>query len=160
MSNIEEQGLNSMALKVYEAVPLGEAWTRSQIHGELRRQGRNVDVPTVEACLHALRGHKLIREPKGGHYMRVPVKAEKPSAKDSTEYFRRTDHMGAPAAQPKKPENDTVLEDMAQLASDLREHAKAGEALAQRLDDLALKVNAAMADIEKVKQLKGLLQGL
>lgn len=49
-----EQALNGAAQKILEAVPLAEAWSPSQIYGELRRAGKNIGMDVVRGSLARL----------------------------------------------------------------------------------------------------------
>lgn len=55
-------GLNGVATKVFHAVPLCEAWTASQILGELRRQQYGYRLDVVEGSLAKVVDAGLVRQ--------------------------------------------------------------------------------------------------
>lgn len=48
------RNLTTIARKVYEFVPIQEAWDCSQVCGEMRRQGVSNDLRLVAGCLNSL----------------------------------------------------------------------------------------------------------
>ena len=61
--------------KVYDAVPMSEAWDHSQIIGELRRVGHSMrDMSVVLGCLDTLRRQGLVNEPQKGFFSRVQIR--------------------------------------------------------------------------------------
>ena len=71
------RGLNATEAKVLDCVPLQDAWSPSQIHQELYRQGKSVAFDVVAACLHALSEYGLIKF-KARKYTRVDYERVKP----------------------------------------------------------------------------------
>lgn len=72
-----ESGLNVMARKVLDAVPIAEVWNLHQITQEVNRHGRNVDPKVVQGCLRTLTDAGLIKETMRDkawikHEIRVP----------------------------------------------------------------------------------------
>ena len=66
--------------KVYDAVPMSEAWDHSQIIGELRRVGHSMrDMSVVLGCLDTLRRQGLVNEPQKGFFSRVQIRDPKPT---------------------------------------------------------------------------------
>lgn len=63
-----EVNLSGVEKKIFEAVPIGEAWDTGKMGIELRRLGHNIDPRTITACCGKLAGTKLIREPKKGWF--------------------------------------------------------------------------------------------
>jgi hypothetical protein len=55
-------GMNSTAVKVYEAVPIAGQWSLNQITAEMRRAGINVDSRAVFGCLGVGAGRPGCRE--------------------------------------------------------------------------------------------------
>lgn len=73
--------LNAPVKKVYEAVPMTDAWNHSQIIAELQRNGHSMrDMNAVLGCLDTLRRHGLVSEPHQGAFIRVQIKDPKPPA--------------------------------------------------------------------------------
>lgn len=72
------QGLNSIARKVYDAVPTNEAWPASKIRTLIPG---NPDMNVVKGCLGKMKEDGLVKEVLGRRYLRVEVKgaqAEEP----------------------------------------------------------------------------------
>lgn len=68
-------GQTGAAKKVYEAVPISEAWATSQIVTELRRLGStSMEHHIARGCLRALSDGGLILEQPKGQYRRRPVR--------------------------------------------------------------------------------------
>jgi hypothetical protein len=181
--------LTGTARKVFEVVPIAEAWTPQQIVGELRRSRVSFDFSCVAGCLRTLESQGLIRREPGERYTREPMIDPAPSKKD--EPMTTEAPPPAPAALPiapadpgKKPK-PTPSERIAYFASklrseagelrarakDLRSEAEALEARAQSfghiagdIEDAALdwqaEEEASSAEYGKLKQLAGLLRSL
>lgn len=65
------QGLNSMARKVYDAVPSDEPWPASKIRTLITG---NPDMNVVKGCLGKMKTDGLVKEVLGRKYLRVEVK--------------------------------------------------------------------------------------
>ena len=66
------QGLNTIALKVYESVPASEPWAASVICAAM--PGNN-DLHVIKGCLGKLKADGLIKEVSGRRFIQVEVKA-------------------------------------------------------------------------------------
>lgn len=136
-------GLSSIALKVYEAVPINEAWTAPQINGELRRKGITKPGDIVEGCLSNLVDNGLVLERPTGTFRRVEVREpeKKPMA------------VVTPIAAPAPVDPLHVLGALSQRVRQL----------ADEIDTIALQVDGMFAavakDSEKLRQLQNLLKG-
>lgn len=61
------QGQTNLARKVFEVVPIREAWPAIQIRNALKEVERsNADLRVVRGCLATLREIGLVREPEPG----------------------------------------------------------------------------------------------
>lgn len=160
-----ESGLNSMARKVLDAVPIQEAWTTSDVVGEMRRQGQNVDFRVVAGCLNTLCDQRLVREPTKGQFIRVqskPILKAVQDVKPST--------IPATSSQPAEPAGTTgtsqkdTLAKIADLSTGLRTLAAGLTSAAKQLDDVAIEVEERIQksgeDGEQLRQLRALLKGI
>ena len=76
------QGQTALARKVFEVVPIKEAWPASQIRHSLKEVERsNADLHTVRGCLATLREIGLVREPEPGCFQRHAVRTPQPTPK-------------------------------------------------------------------------------
>jgi hypothetical protein len=181
--------LTGTARKVFEVVPIAEAWTPQQIVGELRRSRVSFDFSCVAGCLRTLESQGLIRREPGERYTREPMIDPAPSKKDepmkTTEAAPSAPEPAAlPIAAPKAPA-DAPPDRLAMAARLLRSHAgdlrksadalrgeaagldhqaKAIEAIATGIEDCTLdwqaEVEASSEEYGKLKQLAGLLRSL
>lgn len=63
---------SAIARKVFEVVPIQDAWTNQAIASALQQQTRSsIQFRTLEGCMRALREAGLVTEPKSGHYQQV-----------------------------------------------------------------------------------------
>jgi hypothetical protein len=69
--NVSEQ-----AKKVYNAVPISESWSSSQIMAELARTNRSTEHRVVLGCLASLREVGLIKESATGLWIRTEVRTK------------------------------------------------------------------------------------
>lgn len=171
----KEEGLNGMAKKVLDAVPIQEAWTKQQIVSELRRVGSNAGVDVVESCLNTLRGRGLVKEPERGAFTRCEAKKALPVKKTEsavvlisgeelmrqkgwlkTEQPKEKQVQATQAKAQSDKSNDTMTK-IASLAESLRKTAN-------DLDGIALEYEERMQTIErdtdKLRQLQTLLKSL
>ena len=71
---------SAIARKVFDVVPIQEAWTAQQIGGALQQQTRSsLHFRTLEGCLNTLKEAGLIEEPRRAYFRRImprePLKA-------------------------------------------------------------------------------------
>ena len=80
------RGQTSVAQKVYEAIPIAEAWSLSQINSELGRCGSSITYRVVEGCIKALVESGIVIETplRSQHFTRTPVRSKtiKPKEKE------------------------------------------------------------------------------
>jgi hypothetical protein len=165
--------VTAAALKVYDAVPLAEHWSATQILRELTRNGRSVSPDHVSGCLDSLRRTGLIKENRDG-FCREAVKPEPMKDLASLAEFINVDDEPAPATpkpvipavikeepvmqkpvemQPvpsKKPAKKSVVDLIADLGQQLAAIAKRqqGElaAIADLIADVAVDVQAELEE--------------
>lgn len=161
------ESLTVSATKVYEVVPIAEAWTPEQVTSELRRTGKHMSRDIVHGCLASLCRSGLVKEPKPNTYCRAPVRpvAERPNTNPAqleidTVSATKTKH------QPQPPEPQTQAESpldlMAQASHQARKLAGQLNELAEEIDNAALSFQETLArfeaDAEKLNQLKRLFK--
>lgn len=79
------QGCSAIARKVYDATPMQEAWTPTQIKNALTASTRSsTDQHVVRGCLKALKETGLVRERPPGHFQRIEVREPTPSIQEVT----------------------------------------------------------------------------
>lgn len=154
--------LNAPVKKVYEAVPLSEAWTSSQIITEIARLGYSMrDPKAIIGCLDTLKRHGLISEPSRGTFLRVEVK-ETSNIEPTKQPEPREKKMASnkPVTQIKHSNLDRlmILSDKANaLATQMK-------ALATELENVSLEIEAEIQEnltsAQKLKQLQDLLKGM
>lgn len=83
---------NAPAKKVFEAVPLQEAWSPEEVIGEMRRTGHRLEMHVVRGCLNTLKKAGLIKEPNKNTFTRVSRPFETPS--------KPTLHLAVPVDEP------------------------------------------------------------
>lgn len=158
-----EKGLNGVAKKVYQAVPITEPWSRAQIVAELRRGGNTCDAAVVGGCLDTLRGRGLVREPTRGMFVRVQARqwAASPPCDEESGVDAAVKKVDPPrAATPPV----TPLDRLAAMAASMRQQAQALGQLAAQVEEIALDVQAQVenerAGGERLRQLAALLKDI
>lgn len=151
-----ESGLNSIAKKVLEAVPIQEPWSKDQISMELRRTGCNASRDVIDSCLGAIADRGLAKEPRPGMFIRVTAK---PSLNQEPQMPPATP---APIAPPPKKSEPAIaasdtLSRLASLGSLLRRASEECDAIALDVEE---RVTAAGQDGEKLRQLQSLLKSI
>ncbi|MES2973391.1 MAG: hypothetical protein V4757_07270 [Pseudomonadota bacterium] len=148
--SMTERSLTHTARKVFESVPIAEAWTRHQITSELTRKGISLSPNVVSGCLDSLRGQGLIREPDRGLFSRVQVRVAAPDPKPEGNVVPITI-----TATPKPKASPIAI--LATISKDLR-------AVADRIDEAALEIEEHQqnqdGETKKLRQLQALLKDL
>lgn len=154
------QGQTGIAKKVYECVPIAEAWSSFQVMAAMRNlTGSTPDTRIVSGCLTSLADAGLIKKTGRDSYQRLPVE-QKQKAQEK--------QMAAPA---KKTEQQVVpttttspLEMLGELATEIVGMAEHMKRLAARVEDVALAVEqdreSTSKSMEGYRQLKALLKSL
>ena len=147
-------GLTSMARKVYEAIPIAEVWSVTQVHQEMVRLGFSADLTKTSGCLRSLLGTTLIIEKPPGHYRRSAIKPKK--APMATQAIM-TVVSAAPVSVAAELTPPTPEEILSALSTRCMEFAT-------DIDEASIAIKKYMAarevDSQKLKQLQALLKGL
>jgi hypothetical protein len=165
------EGQSSVARKVFEGVPIQEAWHEKEIITAVRTAGVTIAAHTVRGCLLDMKDVGLIKEPHKGMYQREPVQKflRLPEVKDTLAIQQITIEptMTAKTYTPAKAQTVTPLDLLGTVATELTllasEFGERLRALALRVEEVALSVEAQREDdakiIAKANQLKDLLKG-
>lgn len=148
-----ERAQNGVARKVLDIVPQQEAWTAQQIHSESARLGRHLERRVLDGCLIKLVEAGLVREPQPGRFQRVTPRPT---------LVRTEAHEAPPVVDSPAPPGP--MERRAALAAELRQLSADAEALATRVDDVAVEVEEEMQKLREeggnLRKLKDLLKSL
>lgn len=152
--------LNAPVKKVYEAVPVSEAWTTTQIIAEISRLGYSMrDSKAIIGCLDTLKRQGLIQEPERGSFVRVEVKAIETYVKFMEETKEKI-MATKPVTQIKQTNLDRLIS-LSEKASGLAAQMKS---MAAELENVALEIEAEIQEnstsAQKLKQLQELLKGV
>lgn len=160
-----EQGLNGIAKKVLDAVPISEAWTVSRIVQELARTtGSTPEFRIVHGCIGRLLEQGLVREQPANCFSRVKVR--QPLAVVVNDQKTEGDVMTAakPATEQKALKVAEPLDRLAGLSVSMRDLSNRVAAMAKEIDEVALDVESRIesikADTEKLRQLQSLLKSI
>ena len=153
--------LNAPVKKVYEAVPVSEAWTSTQIIAEISRLGYSMrDSKAIIGCLDTLKRQGLIQEPERGSFIRVEVKETTTFDKFIEETKEKTMATSKPVTQIKQSNLDRLI-NLSEKANGLAAQMKA---MATELENVALEIEAEIQEnstsAQKLKQLQELLKGV
>ena len=149
-------GLQQNLKKVYDVVPIREAWGESMVMAELSRLGMSYsgDKPII-GMLNRLKDLGLIKEMEPGKFLREPIteKVEKKEPKPAT--IESKDHMIKETKTPIAQLNDLAMQAI-QIANLCKKLAGDIETAAINIDD---HVAFTQKDSLKLKQLQELLKG-
>ena len=161
-------GMTAVAKKVYEAVPMSEAWSHSQIHTEIHRLGYGVQYNIMSGCLNSLIGAGLVIEPSKGHFKREPVREpaiqlpSKPVTPPPQTTPQPEEPMANTAITTTPPKAIAPLDRLMTLASRAVDLSKAAKTLANDIDDAAIAITQEIAATDaqyvKLRQLQALLK--
>lgn len=149
-ANAALSGTTTVARKVYDAVPINEAWDLAAIRAELLRlRNSSIDMHTMRGCLGVLREAGLVIE-RDGRFTRCKVKArhEKEEATNVIEI------------KPQEPRKSvgTPLETLSGIASRLSAVARDLAAIASEIETEALRISSDLEaqdeDSAKLDQLR------
>lgn len=161
--NHKLSSLNATMKKVYEGVPIQEAWSVADIHASLYRQGiRSLDKSGVRGCLAHMARAGVIREPEYGYFVRVLGTApEETKHEPETEQTTEKEDM-AEAPQPAVAESP--IEKISKLSAQAQTLITAVKKLAADIDTVAIEVEDMFASrdaqTQKLRQLQTLLKEL
>jgi|GEM_PF-1089559 len=163
------QGQTSIARKLYEFVPIGEAWTEFQIVHEMKRvTGSSPDMKVARGCLRDLADAGLIRR-RNDQFSRS-LAQEKPQQKESEMPAAKaiTTPSIKPAAKVEKPEVQSPIEILGDIAGSIMALSKSMadqlQQIARRVEEAAIHIEqgqeANAANLEKLRQLQAILKSL
>jgi hypothetical protein len=155
------QGQTGLARKVFECVPMQEAWTLSQIQTVLRQlgsSGSQAEAHVIRGCLGELEDQRLVRQPKSGLFQRV-----KTQEKDVTP-VKGTAVVSTIAAKPANTPMELLGELSGELVALSDEFGKRFKGLARRIEEAAITIEqdreASGEKLAKLEQLQTLLKSL
>lgn len=150
------EGLSTVCKKVYEAVPIQDAWTAQQIKNELERRQSGVtrDAHVFAGCLNSLVHSGVVTEMPKGKFKRVKV-----TIKDLTQPAQE-EKEAPPVTKAEVKATPSALSTIDRLS-----------VLALQLKSLAGEIETAALEIEeqnavnaegrkKLEQLQALLKGI
>ena len=113
------KGQSAQARKVFDAVPILEAWGTQQIKRELDRTGKgNVDIRVVCGCLNDLEAAGLVCQPARDMYRRrVKLAAPNPASKEPVMASKPA--TTAARVEPSKPDAGSAIEILGDLSSEI-----------------------------------------
>ena len=154
--------LNAPVKKVYEAVPVSEAWTSTQIIGEISRLGYSMrDSKAIIGCLDTLKRQGLIQEPERGCFIRVEVKE---TATTFDKFIEETKEKTMATSKPVTQIKQSNLDRLISLSEKANGLAAQMKAVATELENVALEIEAEIQEnstsAQKLKQLQELLKGV
>lgn len=169
------RGQSSTARKLFEVVPVMEAWAVDDIRAELMRSGK---VGTIErhatlACLRDLVDAGLIGEPTREWFrsrVRMPKEPQKPRpvAAPAITYSEPVMQAATTAAPEKKTNTLDTLADLASglggVVNDLRNSIIGVQQIAKQLEDVAMAIETERQvdarQLAKLGQLQALLRDI
>lgn len=178
------QGQTNITRKVYEFVPIQEAWTSPQILNAMRQQQRILDTRSLDYCLEALAHSGLIRRnAKDQTFQRQPVtpaRAKKsapvpvPTAAGAPVHYQEATKelpvtaTPAPAPAPAPEPADDAIEVLSIFGRRLRALSESVQTLADDLDAAALQLEevhqqqlaSGQEELTKLRALREMLRGL
>ena len=136
---------SAIAKKVFEVVPMQEAWTSQSIAGALQQQTRSsIQFRTLQGCLNTLKEAGLISEPRTGFFQQVAPREVLKQMTTKPEYDAPRKSSGA-------------VELLRELADHARVFALDIEAVA---DVIAEERNSNAEATNKLAQLQAILKSL
>jgi predicted transcriptional regulator len=156
--------LNAPVKKVYEAVPVSESWTSTQIISEISRLGYSMrDSKAIIGCLDTLKRHGLITEPERGSFVRVEVK-EAVTFDTFDKFIEETKEKTMATSKPVTQIKQSNLDRLINLSEKANALASQTKSLANELENVALEIEAEiqenLSSAQKLKQLQDLLKGM
>ena len=142
-------GQTSVAQKVFQFVPIQDAWSVSEISAELSRStGSRIDFRVVSGCLGALKSAKLVHEPEPGKFKRNDVGSSQKGEVKAVEETKEKD----------------VITQAGEIASSLRHAAEILQQAAVDVEGIAIAIDDKQKDetkeLHQLRQLRALLKGM
>jgi len=150
-------GQSTVAKKIFEMVPIQEAWAPVQISSALTRVTKStVDRRVLDGCLTALKDAGLIKEPRRGEFQRIEVREKEEAKVPKTEVAT---FVGTIASTPKSP--IAILSTIAARLGAVNDEVKK---IASDIETAALVIEEDMTENEenlgKLRQLQSILKSL
>ncbi|MBM2769905.1 hypothetical protein [Burkholderia anthina] len=154
------EGQATIAKKVFEVVPIRDAWSIHQMMSHLTKITKShIDYRVMQGCLSALKDSGLVREPQRGFFQRVEVREETVKTEVQGEIDVPNLKTESKPAAPASPID--VLDGIAGRLRRLRDDA---DTLASDIETAALVIaeqgSETQAAVMKARQLQQLLQEL
>ena len=163
------EGQSSTSRKLYDFVPMREAWLEGDIAKAAHNGHLRLGLHTVRACLLDMKDAGLVKETQRHYYQRVAVtkktaKTIQPSANEAT----MSTTLKTPAPATSATPATSPLELLSSVATELTmlgvEFIGRIKALSARVDEVALVVEAQreadIASMAKVHQLQALMKDM
>jgi len=167
--NAIHAGLTSVAQKVYEAVPIAEAWSQSQIYAELSRKQISANHRVMVGCLDNLVSQGLIAEPSRGMFRRVAIRPAKvaptpaPAPDTPPQQEEPMKPALAPAPAPVAAPTISPIDRLGLLASRVAaisaELATLATDISNATVEAQMQMEANAEDTQKLRQLQAILKG-
>ena len=147
-------GLQGVEQKVYEAIPISEAWNTSKIMAELKRNGHNIENKTIVRCAKSLTERGLLKEGPSLSFTRKKDTEARPK-KETVPHQPTQQTEQATMTHPAEQHKKSPMELLADLAERLRQFAA-------DMDNAALEIEQEFQTSEsrsaQLKQLQTLLK--
>jgi hypothetical protein len=154
-------GMTTIAKKVFDAVPIEDSWTGTQIASEMIRRGVNVEFKILIGCLDTLLKAGLINEPRKGCFRREAIR-EIIKTTTPKEIDMQSAVKAAPKAVP-QPQQEP-MDRLGELAQRVAQIAGMLKDVASEISDAAVDIQTKMEASEeathKMKQLQELLSSI
>ena len=158
------RGQSEVARKVFEVVPIGQAWSPTQIKAELERTGASTaSLHVVRGCLRELCSSNLIGEPTREMYRRRAIRNRQPSPQESAPEMQQPSPVIEKAEQPitHRSAVDLLSGIAARIGDAAEQHFAQLKQIAADLEDCALTLDqqgeANADDLKKLELLRTLL---
>jgi len=155
-------GMTSIAIKVFDVVPKGDAWDAYQIHQELVRTGAQRDYRILEGCLKSLVDAGVVIESPRGNFRQVSVHGRAAKPEISMTYANKELRVIVKPAPPAK--NQSPIERLSALSARVKACMSELHTIQGDIDTAAIEIEEDMAQhaqsAEKLRQLQALLKGI
>jgi hypothetical protein len=150
------EGQTAIATKVYDCVPIREAWSIARICTELSATtSTRPDMRVVRGCLERLKDSNLVREIERDTWQRVPTREKETTPMPEP---RPTLTLAKP------PATTEPIDLLAGIAQRMRELGSLANAIADDIDTAAIAIAEHEAEntgnLDKLRQLQSLLKSL
>ena len=149
------RGISEQAKKVYDCVPIADAWKPAQIMTDLHRKNISMnDYRVVMGCINTMIDAGLIVEGPKGHFKREGIKPKQADEIDLHSRVKTNKEASMTKPTPAKPGPLDLLGD---FASRLRALANDAESIALAI---ASQTETNDAETAKLRQLQALLKSI